>query len=35
MVAGFLVLGAIVVAFIPMKTVAKPMVNAGTAPESA
>ena len=35
MVAGFLVLGAIIVAFIPMKTVTKPVVNAGTAPESA
>ena len=35
MVAGFLVLGAIIVAFIPMKTATKPVVNAGAAPESA
>lgn len=35
MVAGFLVLGAIIVAFIPMKAVAKPMANTGASPESA
>ncbi|MFJ2975240.1 4-hydroxyphenylacetate permease [Kluyvera sp. NPDC087067] len=35
MVAGFLVLGAIIVAFIPMKAVVKPIARTGASPESA
>lgn len=35
MVAGFLVLGAIIVAFIPMKAVMKPIARTGASPESA
>ncbi|MGL5967259.1 MAG: 4-hydroxyphenylacetate permease [Kluyvera sp.] len=35
MVAGFLVLGTIIVAFIPMKAVVKPIARTGASPESA
>lgn len=35
MVTGFLVLGAIIVAFIPMKAVVKPIARTGASPESA
>ena len=35
MVAGFLVLGAVIIAFIPMKATQRQSVTAGAAPESA